>query len=495
MRTRKLNAKTNLFVTGLSLCWVTAMLWFASPLSHQLGFLILSVTELKILTLGYAVFLGLLCYPSSQNKKDTSAQTSDYLLAFAGSIGILYFLFFITNLHDIMKSSLYIDWIFATVGLILLLEATRRVLALPLALLAGLTLLIIAFLPDTSAQNLFLHYWFSTEAVFGVSLGIATTMLSFAVVIGSKLDYLGFGQQMIAKLYQLFIPTTHKSLIPTWLDQKFWAWAFTLLYLEEIYRTGTTYFGLQILLVFLIVTPYGLFQYWRIKTNREETPLINRVRQFFPIVTILTLALTGFMQSTLFLLLLCAPVSVYRARQSADQKEKPSLLSLLESSALGVLSISLTATALSLLLFLIGQLGHTIDLSAQISRSLLISLITVFGGILFLILRSSSRKVFALPVAFLCTILLILGLELIMFRLSPGLSAIHAIAASSLIVALSQLHAFFFPGKQDDARPGSLMDWFTLAGRNAVPVIIAAATGGIFIGAITQTGFLVHLFG
>ena len=70
-------------------------------------------------------------------------------------------------------------------GLVLLLEATRRAVGLPMTVLAILFLVYIIFgryMPDVLAhkgaswERMLSHQWLTTEGVFGVALGVSSSL-------------------------------------------------------------------------------------------------------------------------------------------------------------------------------------------------------------------------------------------------------------------------------------------------------------------------------
>jgi len=94
----------------------------------------------------------------------------------------------------------------ASLGLLLLLEATRRAVGLPMALLA---LLFIAYamagpwMPEVlqhkgaSLNRLISHMWLTTEGVYGIALGVSTSAIFIYVLFGALLDRAGGGNYMM----------------------------------------------------------------------------------------------------------------------------------------------------------------------------------------------------------------------------------------------------------------------------------------------------------
>jgi TRAP transporter 4TM/12TM fusion protein len=98
------------------------------------------------------------------------------------------------------------DIVVAVIGLLLLLEATRRAIGWPMAALA---LVFIAYamlgpyMPEVlqhkgaSLNRLLSHLWLTTEGVFGIALGVSTGAIFVYVLFGSLLDRAGGGNYMM----------------------------------------------------------------------------------------------------------------------------------------------------------------------------------------------------------------------------------------------------------------------------------------------------------
>ena len=94
----------------------------------------------------------------------------------------------------------------AAMGLVLLLEATRRAVGWPMAVLAALFIAYSmggAWLPEllshkgASLNRLMSHMWLTTEGVFGIALGVSTGTIFVYVLFGTLLDRAGGGNYMM----------------------------------------------------------------------------------------------------------------------------------------------------------------------------------------------------------------------------------------------------------------------------------------------------------
>ncbi|HZO13279.1 MAG TPA: TRAP transporter permease, partial [Polyangiaceae bacterium] len=130
----------------------------------------------------------------------------DWILAIAGAFAGAYFLLFYNELATRPGQPSLKDIIIASVGLVLLLEATRRAVGLPMTILALIFLAYIMlgrYLPDViahkgaSLERMLSHQWLTTEGVYGVALGVSVSYIFIFVLFGALLDRAGAGNYMM----------------------------------------------------------------------------------------------------------------------------------------------------------------------------------------------------------------------------------------------------------------------------------------------------------
>jgi TRAP transporter 4TM/12TM fusion protein len=190
----------------VSLAWALFQLWYASPLPFTFGFGILNDTEARSLHLGLALFLAFMAWPAFRGSPRGRVPVLDMLLALAGAFAGAYLLLFYAQLATRPGQPTTMDIAVACAGLVLLLEATRRAVGWPMALLA---ILFIAYsmlgpwMPEVlqhkgaSLNRLLSHLWLTTEGVFGIALGVSTGAIFVYVLFGSLLDRAGGGNYMM----------------------------------------------------------------------------------------------------------------------------------------------------------------------------------------------------------------------------------------------------------------------------------------------------------
>ena len=203
---RKVGGAVGQVIFWVAVAWSLFQLWYASPLPFVLGFGILNDTEARSLHLGIALFLGFLCYPAFKRSSRTSVAWYDWILAVVGAFAAAYFLLFYAELATRPGQPNLRDIVVATLGLILLLEATRRAVGLPMTILAIVFLVYIMlgrYMPDVishkgaSLERMLSHQWLTTEGVFGVALGVSSSFIFIYVLFGALLDRAGAGNYMM----------------------------------------------------------------------------------------------------------------------------------------------------------------------------------------------------------------------------------------------------------------------------------------------------------
>ncbi len=192
-------------IFAVAVAWSLWQLWYASPLPFEIGWGVLNDTEARALHLGLGLFLAFLCFPLLKSQRG-AIPFYDWILAIAGAFAGAYFLLFYNELATRPGIPSLQDIIIASAGIVLLLEATRRAVGLPMTILALLFLAYIMlgrYLPDVlahkgaSLERMLSHQWLTTEGVFGVALGVSVGFIFVYVLFGALLDRAGAGNYMM----------------------------------------------------------------------------------------------------------------------------------------------------------------------------------------------------------------------------------------------------------------------------------------------------------
>ncbi len=184
------------------LAWASFQLWLASPLPYMIGAGVFNSTEARSIHLAFAIFLTYAAYPASKRSPRDYIPLQDWLLALIAAFCAGYLYLFYEALSDRPGDPTTYDLVVGVVGIVLLLEATRRALGPPLMVVCAVFLLYTfggPYMPDiiahkgASLAKGMSHYWLYTEGVFGVALGVSTDMVFLFVLFGSLLEKAGAG--------------------------------------------------------------------------------------------------------------------------------------------------------------------------------------------------------------------------------------------------------------------------------------------------------------
>ena len=188
------------------LAWSLLQLWYASPLPFTFNVFVLNSTEMRSLHLGFGLFLAFLAFPFAKRSPRHRIPLQDWLLAAIAAFCGAYLFTFYREVSARPGLPTTLDIVAAVVGMVLLLEATRRVVGPPLAIIA-IVMLAYAFagphMPDVIAHKgvslvkAVSHYWLTTEGVFGVALGVSASYIFLFVLFGALLEKAGAGNYFI----------------------------------------------------------------------------------------------------------------------------------------------------------------------------------------------------------------------------------------------------------------------------------------------------------
>jgi TRAP transporter 4TM/12TM fusion protein len=203
---RKCQGPARRVIFALALSWALFQYWYASPLPFTLGIGILNDTEARSVHLAFALGLAFLAWPAFKRSPRDRVPLTDVLLAIAGAFAGGYFLLFYRELATRPGLPTTMDIVVATTGLVLLLEATRRAVGWPMAVLAALFIFYSMagpLMPDllshrgASLSRLLSHMWLTTEGVYGIALGVSAGTIFVYVLFGTLLDRAGGGNYMM----------------------------------------------------------------------------------------------------------------------------------------------------------------------------------------------------------------------------------------------------------------------------------------------------------
>ena len=165
------------------------------------------VAQARYVHLAFAMALATLAFPLFGHKRHIPLY--DWALLVLGVSACLYLVIFRFEIADRPGLWTTTDIVMSAIGMMVLLVSVYRALGLPLVVIAS-AFLILAFFGGysdwvgsvtnyggASFKKAMGHYWMQTEGVFGVALGVSTTMIFLFVLFGALLEKAGGGNWFI----------------------------------------------------------------------------------------------------------------------------------------------------------------------------------------------------------------------------------------------------------------------------------------------------------
>lgn len=203
-------------LAGVALFWSLFQLWIASPLPFMVAnwIPVLNNTQSRSIHLALAIFLAYTAYPALKRSPRDRVPIQDWVFALVGAFCAGYLFLFYVELSDRPGQPTTLDLVVSGVGMVLLLEATRRALGPPLMVVALVFLCYVffgdsSFIPEViqwkgaSFSKAMSHQWLSTEGVFGIAVGVSTSMVFLFVLFGALLEKAGAGNYFIRVAFAL----------------------------------------------------------------------------------------------------------------------------------------------------------------------------------------------------------------------------------------------------------------------------------------------------
>jgi TRAP transporter 4TM/12TM fusion protein len=192
-------------LTGIKGTLITAVCILFSLLQLYSTWFIIPSTHMRPLHLGIVVMLAFLLYPIKRDGKKDSLPWYDLALAL---VSLALFLYPVINFNQIARQNSYtmLQYVIGGIGILLLMEACRRVVGLPIVIIAAAFMLIGFFgrsMPSFLGNRGFnlmqaiKHLFYTQEGVFGVPVGASSTFIFLFILFGAFLEKTGVGEFFI----------------------------------------------------------------------------------------------------------------------------------------------------------------------------------------------------------------------------------------------------------------------------------------------------------
>jgi TRAP transporter 4TM/12TM fusion protein len=188
---RRFSGIPNYIIKGLLLLFTLYVFWVT---------LIISIPEQirRSAFLGILVFIGYLLYPirRGMTKKENHVAWYDLVL---GVLGAVSFFYYVVNFEDIIgRAALLLpqDIVFGVMGIIILAELCRRVVGLPILVVAS-GFIIYAFTAGFSLRRIVHQLFYTTDGIIGTPIGVCSTFIVLFIFLAAFLEKSGIASFFI----------------------------------------------------------------------------------------------------------------------------------------------------------------------------------------------------------------------------------------------------------------------------------------------------------
>lgn len=156
--------------------------------------------------LAFGFSLIFLLYPAKSDWPRDRIHPVDLIFSVLGAAVPLYITVFYKQLVLRAGTVTTTDFIIGAIGVLLVLEAARRVVGIPIVIIASLFIiyaLIGPYIPGQLAHRgadlptLVQHLFYTTEGIFGIPIGVSSTFIFLFILFGAYLEKTGLGQLFI----------------------------------------------------------------------------------------------------------------------------------------------------------------------------------------------------------------------------------------------------------------------------------------------------------
>lgn len=166
----------------------------------------LEIQKLRPIHLAFTLLLAFLLYPAKRGLRKDRIEWYDWILAALAVYCILYIPFNYAYIIKNVGNYTPFDIAVGVIGILILMEACRRVVGLPILIIVSAFLLYALFgylIPGKfghagySVRQIVNHMYFTTNGVFGTPLGVSATFIFLFILFGAFLEETGVGRLFI----------------------------------------------------------------------------------------------------------------------------------------------------------------------------------------------------------------------------------------------------------------------------------------------------------
>jgi TRAP transporter 4TM/12TM fusion protein len=213
---RRLAPRPARAVGAVCAAWSLFQLWIASPLPFLSDFGIVTDVPARAVHLAFGLLLCFLIFPAGpREREDGRIPARDLVLAVVAAGCALYVFVFQDDINrrvgvlldaEVLGFAVPVEALVGGGGILLLLEATRRGVGLPLVIVCAVFLSFTVFgqsMPGiiahkgVSLERLIGYQWFTGEAIFGIPLDVSVSFVFLFVLFGALLERAGAGRYFL----------------------------------------------------------------------------------------------------------------------------------------------------------------------------------------------------------------------------------------------------------------------------------------------------------
>ena len=188
--------------------WITVVVSIVFVLFQLYATLSGKITAqiLRASHLAFVEFLAFLLFPATKKLPKDTLPWYDVVLAFIGAGSWLYIVINFDTLVRRTGNNTTLDIIIGIIGILILFESCRRIVGLPIMIIAG-TFIIYAFVGKYipgflnhrgySLQRVVCHLFYNTEGIMGTPIGACSSFIFLFILFGALLEKTGIGQFFI----------------------------------------------------------------------------------------------------------------------------------------------------------------------------------------------------------------------------------------------------------------------------------------------------------
>lgn len=218
---RTVGPSLGLVIGIICFLWTVFQIWIASPFPFMTGFALITGVPARSVHLAFGLILTFLIFPS--RKSHRTDQIPWYDIALAVTAGVCTSYIFLGWDGLVARQGILLTWqvgtltipveaILGGVGIVLLLEATRRAIGIPLVIVClvfiaysifGQQMPLVISHKGVSLERLIGYQWLGGESIFGIPLSVSTSFVFLFVFFGAMLERAGAGRYFLDLAFAL----------------------------------------------------------------------------------------------------------------------------------------------------------------------------------------------------------------------------------------------------------------------------------------------------